>query len=74
MLCSVGKDRQGTPSHDLLSSQMFQGVLVSASQVVALEDPAMSAAVYVALLLYSPLAACAALAGSFLGSMAGQSL
>lgn len=51
--------------------QMFQGVLVSASQVVALEDPAVSAAVYIALLLFSPAAACTALAGAFLGSMAG---
>ncbi len=53
---------------------MFQGVLVSASQVVALEDPALSAAVYVALLLYSPVAACAALAGAFLGSLAAVGL
>ena len=52
---------------------MFQGVLVSASQVVALEDPAVSAAVYIALLLFSPVAACTALAGAFLGSMAGAS-
>ncbi|XP_052122891.1 urea transporter 1-like isoform X2 [Frankliniella occidentalis] len=54
--------------------QMFQGVLVSASQVVAMEDPAVSAAVYIALLLFSPVAACAALAGAFLGSLAGVGL
>ncbi|KAJ1527913.1 hypothetical protein ONE63_007848 [Megalurothrips usitatus] len=54
--------------------QTFQGVLVSASQILALEDAAMSAAIYIALLVFSPVAACTALAGAFLGSIAGVAL
>ena len=51
--------------------QMFHGVIVSASQVLAVESVFTGAVVYLACLLYSPITAGFAVLGALVGSLAG---
>lgn len=51
--------------------QIFHGVIVSASQVVAVENAITGCVVYLAILLFSPKAASFAFLGAFIGSLTG---
>ncbi|XP_043511001.1 urea transporter 1-like isoform X3 [Frieseomelitta varia] len=53
---------------------MFHGVIVSASQVLAVESVFIGAVVYLACLLYSPITAGFAFLGALVGSLAGLML
>ncbi|CAD1476211.1 unnamed protein product, partial [Heterotrigona itama] len=53
---------------------MFHGVVVSASQVLAVESVFTGAVVYLACLLYSPITAGFAFLGALIGSLAGLML
>lgn len=51
--------------------QMFHGVMLSASQLLAIESVVTGSIVYLAVLLFSPITAGFAFLGSLLGSLTG---